>query len=166
MDIDEYRREREALHIAYRRHYAPLVRFCALLAADRATAEDIVQDVFVRGAPRITQLPETAQLPYLRRAVTNDWKNRQRRKALDLRVARFRVATSAVGDEPADASDRHVDLWAAILRLPPKQRACLVLRYYEDLTEAETASVLGVRIGTVKSQAIRALSKLREVVER
>ncbi len=165
MDIDEYRQEREALHVAYRRHYAPLVRFCALLAADGATAEDIVQDVFVRGGPRIARFPETAQLPYLRRAVTNEWKNRQRRRVLDLRVARFRVA-STMGDETADASDRHVDLWAAILRLPPEQRACLVLRYYEDLTEAETASVLGVRVGTVKSQVSRALSKLREVVER
>ncbi|MDP9227237.1 MAG: SigE family RNA polymerase sigma factor [Actinomycetota bacterium] len=166
MDIDEYRQEREALHIAYRRHYAPLVRFCALLAADHATAEDIVQDVFVRGGSRIVRLPETAQLPYLRRAVTNEWKNRQRRRVLDLRVARFRVGASTTGDETAGASDRHVDLWAAILRLPPKQRACLVLRYYEDLTEAETASVLGVRVGTVKSQVSRALSKLREVVER
>ena len=166
MDIDEHRREREVLHDTYRRLHASLVRFSTLLSDDRGTAEDIVQDVFVRGAPRIAALPETDQLPYLRRAVTNEWKNRQRRWALNARTERLRIATSTVGDERVDATDRQIDLWAAILRLPSKQRACLVLRYYEDLTEGETAAILGVHIGTVKSQTSRALSKLREVVER
>ena len=163
---DERHREREALHEAYERHYVPLVRLCALLAGNRETAEDIVQDVFVRGASRIARLPEAEQRPYLRRAVANEWKNRQRRRMLDL-LARSRIGRTDEGREPdrADGRDRHVELWEAVLRLPTKQRACLVLRYYEDLTEAETASVLGIGIGTVKSQTHHALAKLRQVIQ-
>jgi RNA polymerase sigma factor (sigma-70 family) len=55
---------------------------------------------------------------------------------------------------------------ARLLRLPPKQRACLVLRFYEDLSEKETARVLGTSVGTVKSHTSRALSKMRKELER
>jgi RNA polymerase sigma factor (sigma-70 family) len=65
-----------------------------------------------------------------------------------------------VGDTAA-ASDTGHDLWEAMVRLPRRQRAVLVLRYFEDLTEAETARLLGCSVGTVKSQMSKALAKLR-----
>ena len=62
--------------------------------------------------------------------------------------------------EADDADDRDL-VWTALQRLPRRQRAVVVLRYYEDLTEAETANLLGITVGTVKSQASKALSSLR-----
>jgi len=65
--------------------------------------------------------------------------------------------------QSADIADQDL-LWRALAQLPPGQRAVLVLRYYEDLTEAQTASVLGCTVGAVKTQASRALAKLRAIV--
>ena len=64
-------------------------------------------------------------------------------------------------DDATAASDTGHDLWQAMARLPRRQRAVVVLRYFEDLTEAETARLLGCTVGTVKSQASKALAKLR-----
>jgi RNA polymerase sigma-70 factor (sigma-E family) len=152
----------EALSAAYEQHYAQLVRFCGLLAGDRDAAEDIVQDVFVRGAAQLAKLPSEELGPYLRAAVTNEWKNRLRRRALELRILRRGSAPSKQEHDPGDRDQ----MWRAILRLPTRQRACLVLRYYEDLSEREVADVLACSVGTVKSQTNRALAKLRKEFER
>lgn len=165
MDVESLRRERRALKEAYERHYAALVRLCGLLDGEVAVAEDIVQDVFVRAAPKVITLPEDQQMAYLRTAVVNGWKNRRRQQATDLR-ARLTIGPALVDAGFDSVSDQHADLWGGILNLPPRQRACVVLRYYEGLTEAETASVLGISVGTVKSQTSRALAKLRKVIER
>jgi RNA polymerase sigma factor (sigma-70 family) len=80
---------------------------------------------------------------------------------------RFRreTTTDRVPEQPvAPSAAAHDSAWAAVLKLPPRQRAVIALRYYEDLTEAETAEVLGCSVGTVKSQASRAMSKLRLLV--
>jgi RNA polymerase sigma-70 factor (sigma-E family) len=153
----------EALRAAYEEHYMPLLRLCVLLSGDRQVAEDIVQDAFVKVAPRVDQVPADHLAPYLRRVVVNLWKNRLRSLTRERR-ARDRSAISSVA-APIAREDR-ATLRAAVLRLPRRQRACLILRYYEDLPEREVASLLGCSIGTVKSQTSRALARLkREFVD-
>jgi RNA polymerase sigma-70 factor (sigma-E family) len=68
-------------------------------------------------------------------------------------------------DDPAEQQALRDAMWRAVMRLPARQRAMVVLRYYEDLSEAQTAEVLGVSVGTVKSAVSRALGKLREDAE-
>jgi RNA polymerase sigma-70 factor (sigma-E family) len=148
----------DALRSAFEAHYVRLVRFCALLTGDAHVAEDLAQEAFVRVAERIDRVDAAKVSAYLRRTAVNVWKNRLRRLALERR-ARGRAADRP--SEPSPAEDRDV-LWAAVRRLPPGQRACLALRFYEDLSERETAGVLGCSVGTVKSQTSRALAKLRK----
>jgi RNA polymerase sigma-70 factor (sigma-E family) len=152
----------EALRAAYEEHYVPLLRLCILLSGDRQVAEDIVQDAFVRVAPRVGEIGAEHLAPYLRRVVVNLWKNRLRSLTRERR-ARARSAIDPV-TEPLGREDRTA-LREAVLRLPKRQRACLVLRYYEDLREREVASLLGCSIGTVKSQTSRALARLRKEFE-
>lgn len=149
----------EAMRAAFQQHYVPLLRMCVLLSGQRETAEDIVQDAFVRVASRIQELSTNDLGPYLRRVAVNIWKNRLRRLSLERRVRakgleRRLEATALVEDRDT--------LWTAVMRLPPRQRACLVLRYYEDLPEHAVADVLGCSVGTVKSQTSRALALLRK----
>jgi RNA polymerase sigma-70 factor (sigma-E family) len=139
------------------RHYEPLLRLAVLLTGSRETAEDVVQDVFSRALSRITDLPDSEQFPYLRAAVWNTWRNVLRRRAVE---RGHRSVASPVADDEA-IEDRDA-VWGAIKRLPVRQRACVVLRYYEGLTERETAEVLRCSVGTVKSQTSRALSHLRK----
>jgi RNA polymerase sigma-70 factor (sigma-E family) len=147
------------LRTAFEEHAAALLRLCILLTGRREIAEDLVQDAFVRLAPKVERLEPQAVWPYLRRIAVNLWKNRLRRLALE---ARHRgVERTAPTVDPDRAT-----VWAAVQTLPPRQRATVVLRYYEDLTEAATAEVLGCSIGTVKSQTSKALAKLeRELVD-
>jgi RNA polymerase sigma-70 factor (sigma-E family) len=149
---------RARLRAAFEEHYQPLVRFCALLAGDPFTAEDLAQEAFVRVAERIERGGVANVGAYLRRTALNVWKNRLRRLMVERR-ARARRPERPV--EPASPEDRDL-LWTAVRRLPPGQRACLALRFYEDLSERETAEVLGCSIGTVKSQTSRALARLRK----
>jgi len=149
----------EGLRAAFDELYLPLLRLCTLLAGEQHTAEDIVQETFVRVAPRIETLRPEETPAYVRKVAMNLWKNHRRRLALERRPH-----PRAPG--PQTRSTRGVDdaLWHYVLGLPERQRACLVLRYYEDLSEREVAKTLGVSVGTVKSQTSRALGKLRKAV--
>jgi RNA polymerase sigma factor (sigma-70 family) len=129
-----------------------------VLTRDPHEAEDIVQEVMVRMTERLAELPTAERGPYLRTAVVNEWRSRLRR----LRVRASKTGVLATSDPGGVDRDTSVDLWALVKRLPPRQRATLVLRYYEDLTEAETAATLGCSIGTVKSQLHHAIARLRE----
>jgi RNA polymerase sigma-70 factor (sigma-E family) len=151
---------REGLRRAYEEHHARLFRLCLLLSGHRELAEDIAQDAFVRAAERLETLPASEAGPYLRTTAVNVWGNQMRRRALELRnLWRFVGRASESPDALVEERER---LWPAVLRLPTRQRACVVLRYYEDLSEQETARVLGCSVGTVKSQTSRALARLRE----
>jgi RNA polymerase sigma-70 factor (sigma-E family) len=147
-----------ALVSAYRQHYRRLLKLATLLARDEDSGRDLVQEAFIRSMDRLTTLPAGAVLPYLRRAVVNLSISRSRRHRVELRFLSSR--------EPANATavsfEDHEVIWAAVSRLPPRQRACVVLRYFEDLTQEETALVLNCAVGTVRSQTSKAISRLRK----
>lgn len=149
---------RETLRAAFEEHYRPLVRFCALVSDDASAAEDLAQEAFVRSADRIERVAEVKVGAYLRRTALNVWKNRLRRVAVERR-ARARGAERPLPEASPEERDA---LWGALQRLAPGQRACLILRFYEDLSERDTADVLGCSVGTVKSQTSRALARLRK----
>jgi RNA polymerase sigma-70 factor (sigma-E family) len=146
----------EELRRAFESHYEGLVRLGTLLSGRRELAEDLVQEAFMRAASTIHRLPDDEVRPYLRATVVNLWRNRLRRLALELRHREERPE-----QDLSPAFEERDAMWQAICTLPTRQRACVVLRYYEDLTERETATVLGCSVGTVKSQTSRALSRLR-----
>jgi RNA polymerase sigma-70 factor (sigma-E family) len=158
---DEVARARlvgEPLRAAFEEHYPSVVRFCVLLSGRRDVAEDLAQEAFVRLAPKIDRLEPAAVGPYIRRIAVNLWKNRLRRLVLERRHREEAVPEPIAGPAFEDRDE----LWTAIVRLPLRQRVCLVLRYYEDLSERDTAAVLGCSIGTVKSTTSRAIARLRK----
>jgi RNA polymerase sigma-70 factor (sigma-E family) len=138
-----------------------LVRTAYAVSGDLGVAEDAVQTAFAkayRGWRRIARME--APEAYLRRMVVNEVLNDRRRARRTHEVTRAdppEIATPG-SPEPELARD---ELWRAIATLPPRQRAVLVLRYYEDLSEQQIADALGCRPGTVKSQASAALASLR-----
>ncbi len=139
-----------------------LLRTAVLLTGDRQAAEDLVQEVYERVYVRWRWVREPE--PYARRALASLVANRWRRKS-----RKPEVALADQHDQPTpDGSEGVVirdQLISALQTLPPRQRAVVVLRYYEDLTEAQTAEALGCSLGTVKSQTSRALDKLRLITE-
>lgn len=142
--------------------YAALVRSAYLLVGNRADAEDLVQTALSKVVPvwqRIEQDPERYVRTVLVRESVNRWRRRRWREV--------GVATVPdVADLPAtDAvvTDR-LALRQALGQLPPKQRAVVVLRFYEDLTVAEVAAILTCSEGTVKSQTHDALARLRQLL--
>lgn len=149
---------RDSLRLAFEANYASVLKLAYIYSGRREVAEDLTQEALLRAASKIAQLPAEEVMPYLRRTVINLWKNRIRRVAVERR-ARARLKGPAEVAAPADEPD--AELWMAVRRLPPGQRACVVLRYYEDLSEQQVAETLGCSIGTVKSSTSRALSKLR-----
>lgn len=135
-----------------------MVRLCTALVGRQEGAEDIVQDAFVRVASRIEGLASDATGPYLRQTVINLWRNRLRRVAVEMRH-RASLTTTSASDRSPDDRDM---LWRSLLKLSDRQRACLVLRYYEDMSEQEIAQALHCSRGAVKSHTSRGLAKLRK----
>jgi len=99
--------------------------------------------------------------PYVRRVLVNTYASWWRRRWNGEKPTEV---LPEVGHDPHEAHADRQDLWTALGRLPRRQRAAVVLRYYEDLSEAETAEVLGCSVGTVKSQTSRAVATLRAVM--
>jgi RNA polymerase sigma-70 factor (sigma-E family) len=149
--------DQDALKRAFDAHYDRLFRLALVLAGDPYDAEDIVQDVFMRTGQRLASLPDGEVVPYLRAAVVNEWRSRMRR----LRTRMRRLPLVQVPHSRAPDTEASNDLWTYVLALPTRQRATVVLRYYEDLSEQATAEVLGCSVGTVKSQLSRAIEHLR-----
>lgn len=144
---------------AFSEHATALLRLAVLLTGHREVAEDLVQEAFVRTAPKLPGIAPEAVGAYLRQTTLNLWKNRIRRLVLERRVRSRQAADSQVAaGHPVEERDR---IRRALHALPPRQRACIVLRYYADLPEAEIAATLGCAPGTVKSQLSKALAHLR-----
>jgi RNA polymerase sigma-70 factor (sigma-E family) len=135
-----------------------LLRTAVLLVGDRQAAEDLVQEVYERVYVRWRWVREPE--PYARRTLTSLVANRWRRKSRKPEIALLDDHDQATADGSEELVVRD-QLLTALQELPPRQRAVIVLRYYEDLTEAQIAETLGCSRGTVKSQSSRALDKLR-----
>ncbi|GAB6904100.1 SigE family RNA polymerase sigma factor [Kineosporia succinea] len=141
-----------------------LLRLGHALAGNPHDASDLVQDVLEKVGVRWTTLHRRGENvdAYVRRAMVNARTTRWRRRRRETLVA-----FSVVGlDRAVLPHDRFDDepLWQALRDLPAKQRAVLVLRFYEGLTESEIAATLGIAVGTVKSHTSRAMSALRQTL--
>jgi RNA polymerase sigma-70 factor (sigma-E family) len=137
-------------------HRTRLLRSAFLLTGDRAQAEDLVQEAVVKVAERWGRLRSGNPTAYARTVIVHDhaswWRRRREVPSADPVRDRAHPETDHAG--------RTVVL-SALQALPRRQRAVVVLRYFDDLTERETAEALGVTVGTVKSQAHHALRSLR-----
>lgn len=138
-----------------------LSRYAYLLTGSVDDAADLVQDALVRtfGTPRFGLTLPRAEA-YVRRAILNQVIDRSRRDGTWRRVRHLAVAPATV-DSSAAASDERLDLFGRVRELPPRQAACIVLRYYDDLTVDGIARVLGISSGAVKrylSDGLRTLS--------
>ena len=141
-----------------------LLRTCFLLTRDHAAAEDLLQTALAKAWLAWRRLEGDPEA-YVRRIIVNEFTSAWRRKW------RSEVPTEVL---PEDASgdrsggpdamgqvDARDQVWTALGRLPRRQRAVVVLRFYEDLSEEQTAAVLGITVGTVKSQSSKALANMR-----
>ena len=149
----------------YRRHAGDAARLAYLVTGDRALAEDIVQEAFVRLYGRFRDLrnPDAFDA-YLRRTVVNLARTHFRRRKVERRHAPP-LSEEPTASEPPDLGERD-ELWTVLQSLPERQRTAIVLRFYEDLSEVSTAEVMGCPVGTVKSLVSRGLARLRETVPR
>ena len=131
-----------------------LLRTAYLLTGDHHDAEDLVQSALIKVVPKWTRIkdhPESYVRQVLARESVNRWRTRRWRE----------ITTAVVPDATRHDSTEHIALLEDLRRLPPRQRAVLVLRYLDDLTEADSAAALGISVGTVKSHARDALATLR-----
>jgi RNA polymerase sigma-70 factor (sigma-E family) len=140
-------------------------RLAYLLTGDRALAEDLVQEAFLRFVGRLHHLRDPDAFDgYLRRTIVNLSKNVYRRRAVERSYVERRSA-----ELREDHTDRDVATYEsmrrALLFLPARQRAAIVLRYYEDLHESQIADVLRCRPATVRSLVARGLEALRRIPE-
>ena len=148
-------------------HVDDLLRTAYLVAWDMAEAEDLVQDCLLKVArrwPRVRSMDQPRA--YARRILINlaiDGARGRARRRVELDPPPPGTPEGSV--DPLGALETHAELVEALGRLPPRQRAVLVLRYFHDLTETQAAEVLGCSPGTVKSNASRGLARLREVFE-
>jgi RNA polymerase sigma-70 factor (sigma-E family) len=138
--------------------YAALLRTAYLLCGSTDRAEDLLQSALVAAMPRWRRMdhPEA----YIRRIMVNQLANRWRRPIRE-------VVMSVLPDRPFHDHqiEQRDELWEALGLLPVRMRAVLVLRYWEDRSEQETADILSISVGTVKSHASRGLARLRQLIE-
>ena len=148
-------RDDDAFVALYRERYDPMVRLAYLLTGSQAVAEELVQDAFVavHGAWDRASAPSA----YLRTTVVNRCRSWGRRRSLELlRKPAPPEPVTLVADE----------LWDVLQTLPARQRAAIVLRFYEDMPDDEIAEILGCKVPTVRTAIFRGLEKLRQEVER
>jgi RNA polymerase sigma-70 factor (sigma-E family) len=136
-----------------------LYRTAYLLTGEPHEAEDLLQTVLARTCVRWSSIRDKrAAEGYVRRGLAREVQKTWRRRGRELVTEELPEAGHSGG---LAARADHLALWQEIRKLPPRMRATLVLRYFEDLTEAETAEALGCSLGSVKSQTHHAISRLR-----
>ena len=161
-DVTRSARE-EQMAALFDEHYTRLRDLAYVILGDRDFAEEIVMEAFLKtftGWGRIRDLDRADA--YLRRAVVNLCRSKIRRKVVEARsnaITHRREERKAPDWDP-EIHEESRELWAAVRELPPRQRACIYLRYVEDLAEGEMAEILDCSVGTVRSQLSRARRKL------
>lgn len=154
----------EAVSRLFATQYRPLVRLASLLLHDSGLAEEIVQDAYVGLHRHWNRLRNPdAGVAYLRRSVVNGARSAMRHRGVVERYLQRQAPpeTFASAETWAVQAETQAELMAAVRGLPPRQREALVLRYYLDLSEVQTAEAMGVSPGAVKSHVSRALVTLR-----
>jgi RNA polymerase sigma-70 factor (sigma-E family) len=148
------------LESLYEAHAPDALRLAYLVTGDRTLAEDLTQDAFVKVLGRFQDLRNRdAFWWYLRKTIVNLSRSHFRRRRVERAyLDRQRSPEGAVGPDLGER-DR---IRSALMTLRPEQRAAVVLRYFEDLTESDTADILGRPVGTVKSMVSRGMERLRE----
>lgn len=156
-------RDTDAFTSFVRANTAALLRTAYLITGDPLAAEELVQDTLVHLYPKRDKVfAADVPLAYVRRSMANGFVNTRRRGA-SREFPTETVPDSGVADlGPSRLADRD-ELWSLLRTLPPRQRAALVLRYFDDLADDEIAEALHCRAGTVRSLISRGLSALREV---
>ena len=142
---------------AYAGQRLGLVRLAYLVTGDRDAAEEVVQEAFVSTMRAWQTVREPG--PYVRRAVVNASRSWLRRRSLERRHA------ESPADSTGPAPSAPDELWDVLARLNERQRAAIVLRYYEGLPDAEIATMLGCREATVRTTIHRALAALRREIQ-
>jgi RNA polymerase sigma-70 factor (sigma-E family) len=164
-DVEPVRIEGARLADLYVRHAEGAVRLAYLITGDRHLAEDLVQDAFVKLAGRLLHIRDPGGFEaYLRRTVVNLANSYFRRRKVERRYVEREGGLPPIQGEGPDVATRDAAR-AALLTLPVRQRTAIVLRFYEDLSEAQTAELMGCRPGTVKSLTSRGMDKLRPLLE-
>lgn len=145
----------------HQQHYAAMVRLALIYVDDVESAEEVVQDAFLKMLRGRRRPKPGREVVYLRTAVLNGARSvLRRRRVVRLKLPRLAMADTEAAETSTVRRSDQDQLWDAVMALPEKQAAVLVLRYYENLSEAEIAEVLGIAKGSVKSHAHRALRKL------
>jgi RNA polymerase sigma-70 factor (sigma-E family) len=144
---------------------AALVRTAYLVVGDHQLAQDLVQEALVKTYVAWPRLQDVGKAEaYARRTIVTTAISWRRRRSFHERPAR--VIPEQAQPDRSEAIATHDVVWAELSSLPPRQRAAIVLRYYEDLSEADTAQVMGCAVGTVKSQVSTGLERLRRRIRR
>jgi RNA polymerase sigma-70 factor (sigma-E family) len=148
----------------YARHIDAMVRLAYLMTGDHQTAEDLAQEAFIKTFGRWRHLRQGSSFEaYLRTTVVNLARSHFRRRSVERRsLSRQGALPPPVSPETGSGLDGR--LREALLGLPQRQRAAVVLRYYEDLSEAQTAEMLHCSVGNVKALASKGMARLREVL--
>jgi RNA polymerase sigma factor (sigma-70 family) len=147
----------------YERHVGRAVALAALVG-DRDAAEDVAHDAFIRTAGRLAGLRDPSAFEaYLRRTVVNLCRARARRASIEHRYLGWLVQREA--ESPTSRAEDHDLLWRALRALPHRQRAAVVLRYYEDLSEEQAADAMRCSPRAVNALVSRAMSALREQLQ-
>jgi RNA polymerase sigma factor (sigma-70 family) len=164
-ESEPLRIEGDRLSDLYLQYADDAVRLAYLITGDRALAEDLVQDAFVKLAGRLVHLRGSSQPfePYLRRTVVNLANSHFRRRKIERRYQEREASMLRPTRQDPDIPSREAGR-AALLQLPPRQRTAIVLRFYVDLSEAQMAEVMGCRRGTVKALVSQGLDKLRPLM--
>jgi RNA polymerase sigma-70 factor (sigma-E family) len=136
-----------------------LYRYAYLLVGDRGLADDLLQEALAKTFAAWRRVDGDTAEAYVRRVITTTAVSWWRRKAWQLERPHSELPDDPYPGHGDDVATRSW-MWQELHRLPPRQRAAVVLRYYEDLSEAQTADILGCSVGTVKSQVSAGLKRL------